>query len=240
MRLTIHAILAALAILGSVVLAQSMTAKTLMADRDGEPNYAALVPEQFGDWTIIPSLRLVMPEDSEDLSNQIYSQMFGRGYSDKSGNVVMLLVAYGPRQSDRLQLHRPEICYVAQGFRVSSSVPATLDLGEGGSALSVRRMVAQREGRTERITYWMRVGGNVVSTLFGRQVTKLRYGLQGLIPDGVLIRVSTINMDEKTAAEVQDRFLRDFMKSVANKDLPHFVGNQAVRSNRFAGVFAAQ
>jgi hypothetical protein len=45
-------------------------------------------------------------------------------------------------------------------------------------------------------------------------------------------------MDEATAAEVQDRFLRDLMKSVSSKDLPHFVGNEAVRGSRFAGAFA--
>ena len=31
----------------------------------------------------------------------------------------MLMIAYGESQSDRLQLHHPEVCYTAQGFRVT-------------------------------------------------------------------------------------------------------------------------
>jgi len=234
LKLTVHSALAAVAILCAVVGAQALTVKTVIAERDGQPPYADLVPEQFGDWKLVPSLRLVTPTEPDALANRIYSQMIGRGYTDSAGNIVMLLVAYGPRQSDKLQLHMPEICYVAEGFRVSNSTPTKIDLGEGGQMLDVRKLVAQRENRVERITYWMRVGDDVVSTLLDRQVSKLRYGLQGLIPDGVLVRVSTINVDAQTADQLQTKFLADLLKTVPDSQLKYFVGSEAIRSSAFA------
>lgn len=229
MKLAVHSALAAVAILCAVVAAHALTVKTMIADRDGEPPYEKLVPDEFGDWKLVPSIRLVTPVEPDALANRVYSQMIGRGYTDRAGNLVMLLVAYGPRQLDKTQLHRPEICYVAEGFEVSKSTPADIDLGEGGRMLHVRKMVARRENRTERITYWMRVGDDIVSTLLDRQVTKLRYGLRGFIPDGVLIRVSTINLDARTADQVQTKFLRDLMRTVPDNQLRSFVGNEAVR-----------
>jgi EpsI family protein len=227
MRIMIHASLAGLLILGAATAGYVMKTKSLMVDKRIQPNYAELVPETFGEWKLLPHIRLVTPVEDDSLANRIYSQMVGRAYADKSGNMVMLLMAYGPRQSDRLQLHRPEICYVAEGFRVSPLQSATLEVEPGRPPLDVSKLVARREGRVERITYWMRIGDEVVSTLFRRQMTTVGYGLQGLIADGVLVRVSTLNMDEATANDVHSRFLRDMLKSVGSGELQHFVGSQA-------------
>jgi EpsI family protein len=227
LKSAINATLAALLLVGVATASYAMKTKTLIVDGRAEPEYATLIPEKFGDWKLVPQIRLVTPVDDDSLANRIYSQMIGRAYVDGSGNMVMLLMAYGPRQIDRLQLHRPEICYVAEGFRVSGLRPVELDVEPGRPPLSVSKLIARRENRTERITYWMRVGDDVVSTLFRRQLTSLRYGLKGLIPDGVLIRVSTINMEETASDDAHARFLKDMLAAVRHADLRHFVGGQA-------------
>ena len=79
----------------------------------------AMIARQFGEWTEVPGLQLVRPTEPDALECQLYSQEFGRGYFDRGGHVVMPMIAYGPSQSDRLQLHCPEECYVAEGFHVS-------------------------------------------------------------------------------------------------------------------------
>jgi len=229
MRTIAQAALAGLLILGAATGGYAMKSKSLLVDTRPAPDYAALVPEAFGEWRLMPQIRLVVPVDEDSLEKRIYSQMVGRAYADRAGNMVMLLVAYGPRQSDRLQLHRPEVCYVAEGFRVSGLIPAKLDIGLGGAPLDVSKLVARREGRIERVTYWMRIGDHVVSTLFARQRTTMGYGLQGLIADGVLIRVSTVNKDESAAEELQGRFLRAFLQSLNPADLKHFLGDDAAR-----------
>ena len=40
----------------------------------------------------------------------------------------MLSIAYGKNQSDALQLHKPEICYPAQGFTLLAKQNTPLDL----------------------------------------------------------------------------------------------------------------
>src|SRR3546814_9693687 len=60
----------------------------------------------------------------------LYSDTLTRLYSHAgTGERVMLLMAYGSTQSDLLQLHRPETCYPAFGYRISRSAVASLDFG---------------------------------------------------------------------------------------------------------------
>lgn len=215
---------AALLMVGTAVAANRMQAKTFISVRDGEPDYEAIIPKTFGDWTLVPSIRLVVPTETDALSNLIYSQMIGRGYVDKHGDLVMLLVAYGPRQMDWLQLHRPEVCYVAEGFRVTDFAPRSVDIGPGLKPLAAHTLVATREGRIERLTFWMRIGDDVVSTRLGQQAERIQYGLRGLVPDGALVRVSTVNLDEAKSSAVQARFIKDLIAAVGPKHLQALVG----------------
>lgn len=239
MRLSVHVVLAALAIGASVVLARAMVPRTIMSEVDPVVSYAESVPESFGEWTINPAIRVVVPEEPDALANRVYSQMIGRGYVDRNGNMVMLLIAYGPRQSDRLQLHRPEVCYVAEGFSVASLRSATLSLMPGAAPFDIRRMTAQREGRVERITYWMRIGDDIVSDLLHWQAAKFGYGLRGIIPDGVLIRVSSISADEAAAHALHDRFLRDLFGAIAARDHRFYLGAKALTGRETKGAALA-
>src|ERR1700722_5799774 len=128
----IQVILAAAAILGVAVLAQVLTPHTLMARTAAAPSLDSVIPKQFGTWKLIPELSPVAPADPEGYvqpdpyAKKIYSQEVGRGYTDGHGNVVMLMVAYGPVQNFRLKAHRPEMCYTAAGFRISERVGGTV------------------------------------------------------------------------------------------------------------------
>ena len=85
-------------------------------------------------------------------------------------------------------------------------------------------MVAEREARFEPVSYWMRVGNDIATGVVDRQVIRLKYGLRGIIPDGALIRVSTVGLSEKTSFKVQDQFIRDFLGAVASQDRKFFTG----------------
>src|SRR5262249_52329199 len=113
-----RAIGAAALILAAAWLAQLMVPRELMPRASETFDLQTIIPGQFGEWTQVPGIRLVEPTEPDALAHQLYSQEMGRGYVDHEGHLVMLMVAYGPSQSDRLQLHRPEACYVAEGFRV--------------------------------------------------------------------------------------------------------------------------
>jgi len=222
----LQVVLASAAILAAAALAHVLVPREFMARSSETFDLQKIIPRQFGPWTHVPGIRLIEPPGPDTLASQLYSQELGRAYRDREGHLVMLLVAYGPNQSSRLQLHRPEICYRADGFRIVETARAEIPYRESTTPLKLTRLVAQREVRVEPITYWMRIGNNVATNVIERQIIKLKYGLRGIVPDGALIRVSTTGLPVEAAYQLQDRFIRDFLSAVAPEDLKFFVGDR--------------
>jgi EpsI family protein len=148
----------------------------------------------------------------------------GRGYTDGHGNIVMLMVAYGPVQNYRLRAHRPEICYTAAGFRIFDKTDTTISYRDGAAPIKITRMIAERESRFEPVSYWMRVGNDISNGAIDHQLSRLKYGLRGIIPDGALVRVSTIGLPREAAFKLQDQFIRDLLAAVPPQELKFFTG----------------
>ena len=80
-----------------------------------------------------------------------------------------------------------------------------LKVGEGAlatrfGAVPVKRLVARQNSRNEPITYWITVGDKAIRSGIEQKMQRLAYGLSGKIPDGMLVRVSTIAADEPAPA----------------------------------------
>jgi EpsI family protein len=224
----LQVVLVSVALLTSAILAEVLAPRELMA-RSAAIDLEKAVPRQFGSWTMVPGIQPITPSDPEGVidpdtkNSPIYSQEVGRGYVDRNGNVVMFLVAYGPVQNYRLKAHRPEVCYTAAGFRISGKHGEELTYGDG-QELKLTRLVAQREARYEPISYWMRVGNDIATGVVDRQIIRLKYGLRGIIPDGALIRISTVGLSQAMSFKVQDQFIRDLLDAVAPEDRKFFTG----------------
>ncbi len=226
MRLhSLHAILASAVILCSAALAHAMIPKEFMAAAWGSLDLDKVVPKQFGRWKLVPNIALIKPAELETLDRKIYSKELGLGYKDPDGHIVMLLVAYGPKQEYGLTLHRPEICYPAAGFRISHLLSAKFPYRDGAPPLKVIRLVAQRGPRFEPITYWMRVGSKIASGFFDSKIVRWEYGLRGVVPDGVLVRVSTLGLRQNSAYEIQEEFIRDLLGDLPPRYRRFFVGD---------------
>jgi EpsI family protein len=221
----VNIIVAIALILSAAVAAQTMIPHRKLGKAPTQEELERMIPTSFGQWTYEPQVRLVEPPGSDTLSKQIYNAELARGYRDPEGRLVMFLIAYGASQSDRLQLHRPEICYAAQGFRVDRLTTVNIDLGAGLPNIPVRHMLAVRENRQEPITYWMRLGDTVATNAVERQVLKVEYGLRGYISDGALVRLSTVGLPEEQAYELQTRFLSDFLRSVDSDTRRFLIGD---------------
>jgi EpsI family protein len=137
----------------------------------------------------------------------MYDQVLERTYLDGEGHRVMLSVAYGRQQSVGLQMHRPEVCYRAGGFHVQGIRAGQIRLG--GRTLPVTRLFASLEGRPEPITYWRLLGDEVVADESQFRLRQLSLGARREIPDGLLVRVSSIDADVPAAYRIQERFVRD-------------------------------
>ena len=125
----------------------------------------------------------------------------------------MLSIAYGDDQRATMAVHYPEVCYPAQGFQVKSNRQGTLDTVYG--RLPVRRLeTSLSHQRAEPVTYWVTIGDRISLGGWDRRLVELEYGLQRIVPDGLLFRVSSINRDSAQAFGDQARFLADLMASL--------------------------
>jgi EpsI family protein len=235
----IQAVLAAVAIVAAAGVAHVAVPRELMAVPTEAFDLERVVPRQFGEWAYDSRIRLVEPPE-DGLGRQLYSQEIGRGYRDREGNLVMLLVAYGPNQTSRLQLHRPELCYTAEGFRLTKSTPVAINYDETKQPLNVLRLIARREARVEPISYWVRVGDDITNSIWGRQLSRLKLTLRNKIADGALMRVSTIGVSENVSFDVQDRFIRDFYEALAPQNRAFFFGGERTYSQTARSGGAAQ
>jgi len=206
-----------------MALALKPTAK--VADAGPKIDLEVLIPKTFGDWkmdeTIVP---LMANPEQEALIKKIYSQTLSRTYINSSGDRIMLSIAYGGDQSDNMSVHKPEVCYPAQGFQILKNSADTFATGEGN--IPIKRLVAVQGRRIEPITYWTTVGDTVaaVSGLMWK-LNVMKYGLTGKIPDGLLFRISSIQADEAKAYRTQDAFARDLLKAMSPSGRERIIGN---------------
>lgn len=183
-----------------------------------------MVPQTFGTWVIDASIKPIMPSpDVQANLDKIYDQILSRTYVDEQGRRVMLTITYGGQQTDQLKAHRQEVCYTAQGFTVQDIFQENLDLQ--GAAVPVTRMFAVKDSRTEPVTYWFTMGDQVVFSRLERMLVQLKYGITGQIPDGFLIRVSTIDPRPEQAYGVHQHFIKDMLGAMAKPDAKLLTGS---------------
>ena len=202
----LRAIVVVCAIFTTAALAHFTKPTVYMTDTLGKPNLETLFPAQFGTWHIDTSMPMILPSpDTQALLNSIYNQTLTRTYVNAEDQRIMLSVAYGGDQSDGTRAHLPEVCYPAQGFQITSNTTGHLNLA--GRQVSTRQLMAKQGPRQEPITYWLVVGDQVTVSRTDQKLAQFRLGLKGLIPDGMLVRVSSIDPDMNHGYQVQARFL---------------------------------
>lgn len=205
-------------------LAWKMTPTVRLATIHGAIDLEHAVPATFGEWRQDTTVfgGVVNPQQEAQLK-ALYSQTLSRTYVNKRGQRVMLSIAYGEDQRDAMQLHYPEICYPAQGFQLRGKQVARLDLPFG--QIPVRRLeTVLAEQRYEPVTYWTMVGER--STLGGidKKVIEMSYGLKGIVVDGLLFRVSSIDRDTPSAFALQDEFVMSMMSAMSPAQRQRFAG----------------
>jgi EpsI family protein len=195
-----------------VALALKPTAK--IAESEPAVDLQALIPKQFGEWKLDESLvPIKVSPDVQAKLDKIYGQTLTRTYINTGGRRVMLSIAYGANQSsDDFQVHRPEYCYSAQGFQVKKGWEDLLKLGS--RELPIKRLEAIQGRRNEPITYWITIGDRATLPGIGRKLAQLSYGLTGKIPDGMLIRVSSISQNASEEYRLQDQFVNAMLDAV--------------------------
>ncbi|HET7730763.1 MAG TPA: EpsI family protein, partial [Usitatibacter sp.] len=190
----------------------------------GPADLERIVPAAFGDWRIDPEVVQVAPApDVQSKLDRIYRQIVSRTYVNSRGERMMLTVAHGGDQSDALKAHRQEVCYAAQGFEIRDLHHARVSVV--GRDIPVTRMLAVRGERFEPVTYWFTMGDRVVLGRAERLRVQVENGLAGRVPDGLLVRVSSLSPDAPAAWAAQQSFVSAVMAAIAPGEAARFVGS---------------
>jgi EpsI family protein len=207
----------------SGVLAAVLTPHVKIADLQGKFSLEQMVPRQFGAWrvdeTIVP---LQVDPDTQAKLNRIYNQVLARTYVNADGERIMLSLAYGGDQGDNMGVHKPEVCYAAQGFDITQAASAAIGTAYG--ALPVKRLMAINGPRYEPITYWITIGDKAVHSGWDQRLTELKYGLTGQIADGMLVRISDLDRDPARAYRLHDQFIKALLQAMRPADRTRLIG----------------
>jgi EpsI family protein len=195
-----------------------------IADAGPKVDLEVLIPKQFGDWKIDEKIvPLIADPELQAKLDKIYNQTLTRTYVNSRNERIMLSIAYGGDQSDSTELHKPEVCYPAQGFQILKNRNDVFSTGTG--EIPVKRLVAKQGQRIEPITYWTTIGdAAVLSSSVKWKFNQLKYGLTGRIPDGLLFRISSIQADESAAYRNQDDFTRALLGALTPEDKKRIIG----------------
>jgi EpsI family protein len=212
-RSLIRPFIVLLLMLGAATLSVVAVPTKLLSDTRPAFDLEKSIPKAFGDWKIDPYMIPIPPSpDQESAMRQIYDQILSRTYVNSKGERMMLSITYGSRQNQQMRAHRQEVCYSAQGFRISQL--HRLPLTVAGATVPSARMVATQGQRIEPVTYWFTMGDDAVMSYLDRELTQLKYAVAGQIPDGYLVRVSSLSGDPKDAFKRQSEFANALMSEV--------------------------
>ena len=114
----------------------------------------------------------------------------------------------------------------AQGFSLLSTQSGKLDLL--GKPIPASRLETSLGQRFEPITYWTVVGDHVSSSMTDKRITEVRYAMRGRIPDGMLVRISSIDKNTGDAYALQKQFANAMVESIAPEHRQRFAGKPQV------------
>lgn len=177
----------------------------------GKQKLDDLVPKTIGQWKFVAASGLVVPPNDQ-LSRALYSNLLTRVYDDGQNPPVMLLVAQSGSQTGVLQIHRPETCYTAGGYQISAVTPQPIQVGS--TVVPSNSMDASVDGVTEHVIYWTRVGNRMPASWKQQRLAVAEQNIRGIIPDAILVRVSTVTDDAKSAHATLQAFVRALIGSL--------------------------
>lgn len=185
------------------------------------------IPQSFGSWSVDNSVvPVVLDPSTAEAVQAIYSDTLSRTYVHADGTRIMLSIAYGNRQTTKLKTHRQEVCYGSQGFTISKLTHTKENIR--GVEIPATRLIATKGYRSEPLIYWFTMGDSVVQGHIERLLVQLKYAVSGEIPEGYLVRVSSISDDAGSAYSNQLKFLNELFAETPNLMVGRLIGHVQV------------
>lgn len=185
-----------------------------------DPHLESFVPSSFGNWQEVKTnqiqMDLTVRRDGEPSMDNPYDEVLMRSYANDKGQVIMLALAYGKLQRQEVKVHRPELCYTAQGFSIRNQQDTTVDVGTGVQPIPSKALLTGSRQREELVLYWIRIGNIISSSAWATRLYIVEQGLKHQVVDGILVRTSQIlgGDDSEQSLQLQKQFLRDLVQAI--------------------------
>lgn len=211
------------------ILASALLKPDLERETKEIPDFKEIVPNSFGDWEMVENnyepISVVIEDERE--RDQPYDAVLMETFQSTSGNTVMVAIAYGANQQQEIKIHRPELCYPAQGFKVEelNELEYEVRLSDDLYRFNLVKMVSQSKHRRELTLYWIRIGDIVSSNPWEIRWHILKGGLSKKIPDGILVRTSQVlnkNLDIEQSIKFQKEFIQELLTAISEKKSSDF------------------
>ncbi len=193
------------------------------------PDLKTNIPMLFGGWQHVPTAPQVVNPQTQQMLDSLYSEVVARTYAqihtDGQRYHVMMSVAYGNDQRGGLEAHRPEVCYPAQGFVLQDQRDDVLTTRHG--AIQIRRLRTVMGGRHEPVTYWFAMAETQNASAFDKRMSRLRAAITGSIPDGILVRLSSIDSDPQRGWRMQDAFIASLLDALPGATRARMLGQRS-------------
>ena len=205
-------------LIGGIYLAAAATAMARLPNRRRPAmprgTLEQLVPNLVGSWQFASNQGVVLPT-ADELQDRLYDNLVSRTYTAPDAAPVMLMLAYNSEQDGVLQIHRPEACYKAGGFALTPTRTAAVEIAPG-RRLEANRFRAIAPDRAEEVLYWTREGVRIPSSWLGQKRDLLLANLAREVPDGMLVRFSTL-LGGEVGQEVLSQFARALLATSAQR-----------------------
>ena len=99
------------------------------------------------------------------------------------------------------------------GYKLSPTVEQEVQLSS--MRLKTNKLVASAGMTSEQILYWTRVGDRMPISWRDQRIAVAEQNLRGIIPDAILIRVSTRSNNQSTAFDTLATFVQALVRSVS-------------------------
>jgi len=180
-------------------------------DETAIPDLEKMVPEHFADWQSIDQMNLILPTELPDEPG--VARLY-RAYRNQAGEQIMVVIVYGAARGDTMRLHLPEVCYVAQGYKIEDRITGQAYYTD--PPISLVSMMTDNGMRQENVTYWMRVSDYYVRSQVGQQLFFLKTS-RDQRHDSALVRLSVPGNDRAYGQRVTQKFLRDFLDNMPDE-----------------------
>lgn len=197
------------------------------ADAYPRATLASEIPIQIGHWKRLEiNVAPVVDPTRQKVINYLYSETLSASYVNDQKQLIMLSLAYGKDQSDGREVHKPELCYPAQGFTILDQRDEMVDI-DSHHRIRVKYMKTQNGERIEPLIYWTTAGDYLYQSKIQKKLIALKhYSPIKLIPDGMVLRVSTIEPDGILALDNMSNFVKNWHASMPAAQKKRYFGSE--------------